>query len=180
MRWEWGEVDDKTTRGRSGDREEGAQREAGPRGTSEERTTPPAHKAFHLFLSFPPDDTSHSSATLPLSDCQIPESHSEGHIITSVRVTICDIWLYVVNVWIPTFFDLHHMQCSGDWMNTRPWKLVNVSCWLPVRLTSLFVLLARENPTRRTIKEGQQSPSALWDWLGSGNKGKEKKKKERN
>lgn len=75
---------------------------AGARGATEERIIPSARKSFHLLFLFPPDETPHSSAILLLSGRQIPESHLERHIITSVTVTICDILLYIVNVWIPT------------------------------------------------------------------------------
>lgn len=85
-------------------RERREKEEAGPRGITEERIILPAHKSFNFFFVFPPEKTSHSSAILLLLGCQIPESHLERHIITSVTITICDILLYIVNVWIPTFF----------------------------------------------------------------------------
>ena len=93
-------TDNKTRSERSEEREE---MEAGARGITEERIIRPAHKSFQFFFFFPPDDTSHSSAMLLLVGCQMPESHLERHIITSVSVTICDILLYIVNAWIPTF-----------------------------------------------------------------------------
>lgn len=93
-------TDNKTRSERSEEREES---EAGARGITEERIILPAHKSFQFFF-FPLDNTSHSSAMLLLVGCQMPESHLERHIIASVTVTICDILLYIVNVWIPTCF----------------------------------------------------------------------------
>lgn len=74
------------------------------RGITRERIIVPAHKSFYFSTFCPPDYTSHSSSIVALSGCQISESHLEHHITTSVKVTVCDMLLYIVNVWIPTLF----------------------------------------------------------------------------
>lgn len=99
---------------------------------SEERIIPQLINHFIFF--FPPDDNSHSSAILLLLGCQIPESHLERHIITTVTVMICDISLYLVNVWIPTSLTSWSSRNASDWVHDSFY----LSHAAPVGIKSLF------------------------------------------